>query len=102
MALAPPTAPRGGGLCPLPRRLSAKDLLGRHAIVSTKLISHFVKQFLRRHNAAEEHIYRLERGLVHPLVKRGVAVARECHLIVPEEPGPRRRFYSTHLLQRLR
>ena len=24
----------------------AKDLLGRHAIVSTKLISHFVKQFL--------------------------------------------------------
>jgi hypothetical protein len=70
----------------------AKDLFGRHAIVPTKLISHFVKQFLGRHNAAEEHIYRLERGLVHSFVKRGVAVARERYLIVPEESRPRRRF----------
>jgi hypothetical protein len=52
----------------------------------------FRQAFLGRHNAAEEHIYRLERGLVHSIVKRGVAIARERHLIVPEESRPRRRF----------
>jgi hypothetical protein len=29
---------------------------------------------------------------VHSLVKRGVAIARESHLIVSEESGPRRGF----------
>jgi hypothetical protein len=29
---------------------------------------------------------------VHSIVKRGVAITRESHLIVPEEPGPRRGF----------
>ena len=72
--------------------ITDKDLLGRYAIVSAKLVSHFVEEFLGRHNPPKEHIDRLERSLVHSIVKRGVAITRESDLIVPEESGPRRRF----------
>jgi hypothetical protein len=72
--------------------ITDKDLLGRYAIVSAKLVSHFVEEFLGRHNPPKEHIDRLERSLVHSIVKRGVAITRESHLIVPEESRSRRGF----------
>jgi hypothetical protein len=72
--------------------ITDKALLGRYPIVSAKLVSHLVEQFLGRHNPSKEHINRLERSLVHSIVKRGVAITRESDLIVPEESGPRRRF----------
>jgi hypothetical protein len=74
-------------------------LFGRYAIVSAKLIAHFVKQFLGRRNAAEERVYRLQRSLVHPLVERGVTVAWEGHLIVPKETRPRGGF-AAHIRRR--
>jgi hypothetical protein len=49
--------------------ITDKDLLGRYAIVSAKLVSHFVEEFLGRHNTPKEHIDRLERSLVHSIVR---------------------------------
>jgi hypothetical protein len=44
-------------------------LFGRDATVPAKLIAHFIEQFLGGHNTAKEHIYRLERRLMHPVIK---------------------------------